>query len=52
MRKRTTIYRLRSAIAALLGVSAKEASNGTWWETDFILVIFFGAAILGVAAWL
>jgi hypothetical protein len=52
MRQRGPINLLRSRLAALLGLSRREASDGIWWEIDLILVVLLGAGTLGVFAFL
>jgi hypothetical protein len=49
---RSALYRARSLIAKIFGISAREARDGSWWETDFILAILLGALLLGISAWL
>jgi hypothetical protein len=46
------LRRVRSTIAGLFGVSNVRARDGTWWETDLLLVILIGSVILGVIAWM
>jgi hypothetical protein len=43
---------MRSVVAGLLGIKAEEASNGDWWEVDFILVILLGSGAAGIIAWM
>lgn len=45
------IRALRSMVAGLLGLKDVSASNGDWWETDLILVILCGSAVVGLIAW-
>lgn len=52
MRQRGSLYRLRSALAARLGISSEQASDGAWWEIDLILAILAGAIALAIFAWL
>lgn len=52
MRRRGPLSRLRSTLAAVLGISSPQASDGTWWEIDLILVTLVGALALGVFAWM
>jgi hypothetical protein len=49
---RNALDRVRSLIAKIFGISAQEARDGSWWETDFILIILLGALLLGISAWL
>lgn len=51
MRRRSFLYRIRFALAALLGISSEEAGNGDWWEIDLVLVALAGAFTLGAVAW-
>ncbi|WP_394729333.1 hypothetical protein [Altererythrobacter sp. GH1-8] len=43
---------MRQWIAKRLGITAREARDGQWWEIDFLLVFFAGILILGLAAFL
>jgi hypothetical protein len=52
MRGRGPIYRLRSTLAALLGISSEQASDGVWWEIDLLLVALAGAIAMGIFAWI
>lgn len=52
MRQRAPLHRLRSGLAALLGLSCREASDGSWWEIDLILVVLLGAGTVGIFAFL
>ena len=51
MRRRGLLFRLRSALAARLGISSDQASNGGWWELDLLLVLLVGIFVLGGFAW-
>ncbi|MEE4317914.1 MAG: hypothetical protein V2I74_13125 [Erythrobacter sp.] len=51
MRDRGPLDQLRSALAGLLGISDERAADGTWWESDLILVVLAGALALGDLAW-
>jgi hypothetical protein len=51
MRRSSFLYRLRTALAALLGISSEEARNGDWWEIDLAMVVLAGAFVLGAIAW-
>lgn len=51
MRRRSFLYRIRFALAALFGISSEEARNGDWWEIDLVLVALAGAFMLGAVAW-
>lgn len=42
---------IRSALAAMMGLSSEAARNGDWWEIDLILVVLLGSAALGLIAW-
>jgi hypothetical protein len=46
------LYRLRTAITHLFGVSSEDARHGRWWEVDLLLVVLLGAFILGAIAWI
>lgn len=48
---RNALDQARSLIAKIFGISAQEARDGSWWETDLILVIILGALLLGISAW-
>ena len=50
MRRRGPLHQLRSFVAALFGIANEHASDGTWWETDLILVFLIGALTLGLLA--
>lgn len=52
MLRRGPIYRLRSTLAALLGISSEQASDGVWWEIDLLLVTLAGAIAMGIFAWM
>lgn len=43
---------LRSLLADLLSVRDESARDGSWWETDLILVLLTGAIVAGALAWL
>lgn len=51
MHRHGFLHRLRSALAALFGISSEEAGNGEWWEIDLALVVVAGAFVLGAIAW-
>lgn len=51
MRRRSFVYRIRFALAALFGISSEEARNGDWWEIDLAMVVLAGAFMLGAIAW-
>lgn len=39
---------IRSRIAKRLGLRSEAAMNGDWWEIDLIIVILFGAFVMGI----
>lgn len=43
------VSQLRAWLAKRLGLKDQAARDGTWWEIDFILVLFVGSVIWG--AW-
>jgi hypothetical protein len=52
MRKKGPLYKVRSALAGLLGIGDEQARNGVWWEIDLIIVVLVGAFALGAFAWM
>ena len=44
------LTRIRNALAERLGIHAREARDGSWWEVDLLLVILAGSVVLGIVA--
>jgi hypothetical protein len=46
------LYKVRTFVAGLFGISSEAARTGRWWEVDLLLVVLLGAFWLGIAAWI
>jgi hypothetical protein len=44
------IFHLRAGVARALGIKAREAGAGQWWEVDLVLVVLGGSLALGLWA--
>ena len=50
MKTPSLIQTMRQWIAKRLGLNSRDATNGSWWEVDLILVFLLGVFCLGLVA--